>query len=181
MAQSYNGTFLSPDETDRFINARFCLGVERTDSENALFDLREGNVFTPWLTDPFEDLNDYVSRTGDADFTRQLLEATLAIYHESREWLIIFYSVALFNSVESCEAALDYLIHSPPDMTAFILKAIRGMEDEMTEQIAANYAYTPYALTDLATTRQFFAHLYADVRPRLTAIRNGVQRRRLLL
>ena len=89
--------------------------------------------------------------------------------------------MALSNSDESCDAALDYLLHSPSDMTAFILKAMKEMENEMTEQIAANFAYTPYGLTDLAETRQFFTAVYGDVRPRLTAIRKGVERRRLLL
>jgi hypothetical protein len=190
--QDYNGTFLSADEYSRFCYAGFFVYGASKEGNVISSDFPRGvddSSVLPWLCDPFDVTMEAIEE-GDEDeeeeigcelFTQMVLMVTLELYHEVREWLIFFYCAALFNSDESCDAALDYLLHSPPDMTAFILKAIREMEDEMTEQIAANFAYTTYTLTDLATTRQFFAHLYGDVRPRLTAVRNGVEHRRLLL
>ena len=130
-------------------------------------------------SDPHRRLIDCAYSIGLEKFAYALAANTLEIYHDAQEWLVIFYGVLLSLSnktVDALDGLVEYLIHSPRDMVAFILKVLSQIEVEMTRQIAANFIQTPYTFSEVRSTRAHFMFLYRAALSRLAILKQRLAR-----
>jgi hypothetical protein len=161
------GMILTPDENKRFTRAIFHLRVGRY-NRTMLSHLQDDFYLS---IDPFERLIDCAYTIGHDEFTQALLAATLEIYHEAQEWIVIFYATALVLSDEVIYEMVDDLVSMPHDHAAFILKVLSKIETEILEQIATNFVRTPYSFSDPAHTRRHFTSIYTPALSKLTALK----------
>ena len=170
---------LTAQEADRFENALHCFQhYLNLDHSHQAFIQQFDDYAIHQM--PFMRLMVYVEAVGRKEFARGLLNATLDLYHDTHEWLVIFYSVAL-DLDEVCDFITEYLINGPDDHKVFILKVILKLEKEMTEQIAIDYLYTPFDMNDHETTRTLFDELYRSTLLKIEYVKMCLARRRLLL
>lgn len=161
------GMFLTPDENRRLLRAFLHIWLSR---QHRTMPVR-------WQSDeylalnPFQRALDCASSMGYEIFARQLIDATLWIYHNAGEWLVIFYATALLLPDDVIYEMVNDLTKLPPDLAAFNLRVLSQVEAEMSEQIAANFTHTPYTCVDPKSTREHFTYLYGEALPRLATLK----------
>jgi hypothetical protein len=165
------------DEALRFQKALLHCFLPHLHLDHKLHDLDKLSDAFPMT--PFGSLMTYAEVVGHTEFVRALLDATLDLYHEAHEWLVIFYSVALLLDKAS-EFIAEYL-NGPSDHGNFIWKVILELEVEMKEQIADNFPVTPFNIIDCQSTRLIFHHIYRDSLFQISFLKTYLERRHLLL
>jgi hypothetical protein len=168
---------LTFEESDRFDEALFLLlqNVQEPDvSLLFLFGRDEGR----WRA-PLKRIALCADMLRERLFAQTLLTTTLDLYHETHEWLGLFYVTAL-KSDEGFDVIADALINGPVEHRTFLAKVIRELEAEIRYHIANDYCHTPYDLIHKDSTWLFFDQVYRDALPRVIALRHAVIWRRSL-